>query len=46
MTARRTAISEISNHRVASTQNYLEHAGQAIYGQYVFLETSQREYLA
>jgi glutamine synthetase len=46
MTARQTAISAISNHRVASTQNFLEHAGQAIYGQYVFHESAQREYLA
>ena len=46
MTARQTAISAIATHRVAPTQNYLEHAGQAIYGQYVFHETVQREYLA
>src|SRR5258705_6500955 len=46
MTARQTALSTISDHRVASTQNYLEHAGQAIYGQDVFHETAQREYLA
>jgi glutamine synthetase len=46
MTARQSAISAISDHRVASTQNYLEHAGQAIYGQYVFHEGAQREYLA
>ncbi len=46
MTARHTAIASISNHKVASTQNYLEHAGQAIYGQYVFHEGAQREYLA
>ena len=46
MTARQTAIAAISEQRVASTQNYLEHAGQAIYGQYVFHEGAQREYLA
>ena len=46
MTARQTAISAISESRVASTQDYLEHAGQAIYGQYVFHENAQREYLA
>ncbi len=46
MTARSTAISAIASHRVGSTQNYLEHAGQAIYGQYVFHEDAQREYLA
>ncbi|MFN8622946.1 MAG: glutamine synthetase III [Chloroflexota bacterium] len=46
MTARTTAIAGIAAHKVASTQNYLEHAGQAIYGQYVFHEDAQREYLA
>jgi glutamine synthetase len=45
MTARTTAIATIAGHRVASTQNYLEHAGAAIYGQYVFNETAQRQYL-
>jgi glutamine synthetase len=46
MTARSTAIAAIASHKVGSTQNYLEHAGQAIYGQYVFGEDAQREYLA
>ena len=46
MTARQTAIAAIASHKVASTQNYLEDAGQAIYGQYVFHEDAQREYLA
>ena len=46
MSARQKAIDAISSLRVASTQNYLEHAGQAIYGQYVFHEGAQREYLA
>src|ERR1700675_265260 len=46
MSARTKAIEAISSLRVASTQNYLEHAGQAIYGQYVFHESAQREYLA
>jgi len=46
MTARHTAIAEIADHTVASTQDYLEHAGQEIYGQYVFHEDAQREYLA
>jgi glutamine synthetase len=46
MTARSTAIEAIASHKVASTQKYLEHAGQAIYGQYVFHEEAQREYLA
>ncbi len=45
MTARHKAIETISNHKVASTQNYLEHAGEDIYGQYVFHEEVQREYL-
>jgi glutamine synthetase len=46
MTARHRAIAAIAGHRVASTQNYLEHAGEDIYGQYVFHETAQRQYLA
>ncbi|HYO42744.1 MAG TPA: glutamine synthetase III [Candidatus Limnocylindrales bacterium] len=46
MTARSKAISTIANHRVASTQNYLEHAGADIYGSYVFGEEAQRQYLA
>jgi glutamine synthetase len=46
MTARHKAIETISNHRIASTQNYLEHAGEDIYGQYVFHEGVQRQYLA
>ncbi len=46
MSARQTAIASIANHKVAGTQDYLEHAGQAIYGQYVFGEDAQREYLA
>ena len=46
MTARTNAIASIASHRVASTQNYLEQAGQAIYGQYVFNEEAQRQYLA
>ncbi|MBI2776557.1 MAG: glutamine synthetase III [Chloroflexi bacterium] len=46
MTARRTAIETISNHRVASTQEYLEFAGADIYGEYVFHEVAQRQYLA
>ncbi len=45
MTARHKAIETISNHRVAATQNYLEHAGEDIYGQYVFHEGVQRDYL-
>jgi len=46
MSARQSAISAISNSRVASTQDYLEHAGADIYGQYVFGEAAQRQYLA
>ena len=46
MTARQKAIEAISNHKVASTQNYLENAGEDIYGEYVFHETAQRQYLA
>ena len=46
MSARQSAISAISSHRVASTQDYLEHAGEEIYGQYVFNEAAQRKFLA
>ena len=46
MTARHAAITAISNHRVAKTQDYLEHAGADIYGTYVFHEGAQRQYLA
>jgi glutamine synthetase len=46
MTARQTAIATIANHKIASTQDYLQNAGEAIYGQYVFHEEAQREYLA
>ena len=46
MTARQKAIEAIASHKVASTQNYLEHAGGDIYGEYVFGEDAQRQYLA
>jgi glutamine synthetase len=46
VTARQKAIEAISNHKVASTQNYLENAGEDIYGEYVFHEAAQRQFLA
>jgi glutamine synthetase len=46
MTARKTAISEIASHKVAKTQDYLEDAGADIFGQYVFHEGAQSQYLA
>jgi glutamine synthetase len=46
MTARQKAIAAISNHKVASTEDYLENAGEDIYGEYVFGEAAQRQYLA
>jgi len=46
LSARQSAASAISSHRVASTQDFLEHAGAEIYGQYVFGEAVQRQYLA
>jgi glutamine synthetase len=46
VSGRQSAINAISNHRVASTQDYLEHAGEEIYGQYVFNEAAQRKHLA
>jgi glutamine synthetase len=45
MSARKTAMAAISTHRVASTENYLEHAGEDIYGSCVFGDDAQREYL-
>ena len=47
MTARHTAIAD--DRRPPGrrqTQDYLEHAGEEIYGQYVFHEVAQRQYLA
>ncbi|MBX3032061.1 MAG: glutamine synthetase III [Chloroflexi bacterium] len=46
MTARQTAIAEIATVKVAPTQDYVEQAGQAIFGQYVFNDEAQRAYLA
>src|SRR6188768_4505270 len=46
VSSRQAAISAISNHRVAKTQDYLEHAGEEIFGQYVFHEGVQRKFLA
>ena len=46
MTARQTAISGIATHRVGKTQDFLESAGADIYGQYVFDDSAQRQYLA
>jgi glutamine synthetase type III len=46
MTARQTAVAAIAGHKVTSTQDYLEFAGQEIYGEYVFHEDAQREFLA
>ncbi|HEV7809672.1 MAG TPA: glutamine synthetase III, partial [Candidatus Limnocylindrales bacterium] len=45
MTARDTAIAAIASQRVESTQDYMEHAGEEIFGQYVFHEVAQRQYL-
>ena len=46
MTARTAAIAAIATHRVAKTQDYLNDAGADIYGDYVFNEAAQRQYLA
>jgi glutamine synthetase len=46
MTSRQAALSQIANHRVGSTQDYLARAGSDIYGEYVFGEDAQRQYLA
>jgi len=46
MTARHTAIADIAGETVTtSTQDYTEHAGEEIFGQYVFHEVAQRQYL-
>ena len=45
-TPRQSAVNQIANHRVASTQDYLARAGSDIYGEYVFGEDAQRQYLA
>ena len=46
MTARQSAISDISTHRVTKTQDFLNDAGVDIYGEYVFDEVAQRQYLS
>jgi glutamine synthetase len=46
MSARHTAIAAIATRRVAPTTDFMEHAGEEIYGEYVFHETAQRQYLA
>ena len=46
MTARQAAIADIATHRVAKTQDYLKDAGADIYGDYVFNEGAQSQYLA
>ena len=46
MTARQHALAGVATLRVAKTQDYLADAGADIYGQYVFDEVSQRQYLA
>ena len=46
MTARKNAIAAIAAQKVESRENYLEHAGESIYGSYVFHENAQRQYLA
>jgi glutamine synthetase len=45
MTTRKNAVAAIATQKVASTENYLEHAGQDIYGSYVFGDEAQRQYL-
>jgi len=46
MSARQDAVAAIASHKVAATQKFLEHAGEDIYGQYVFHDVAQRQYLA
>ena len=40
------ALADIAAHKVAPTQDYTAQAGEDIYGQYVFHEEAQRQYLA
>jgi glutamine synthetase len=42
----RRDIEAIATRRVAPTTDFMEHAGEEIYGEYVFHETAQRQYLA
>ncbi len=46
MTARSTAIQTIANHKVESVEEYQEHGGADIFGEYVFTGAVQRQYLA
>jgi glutamine synthetase len=46
LTTRAAAIASISTHRVSKTQDFDVDAGADIFGQYVFDETVQRQYLA
>jgi glutamine synthetase type III len=46
LTTRAAAIASISDHRVSKTQDFDVDAGADIFGQYVFDETVQRQYLA
>jgi glutamine synthetase len=45
MTARKNAVAAIATQKVDSTANYLEHAGQDIYGSYIFGDEAQQQYL-
>lgn len=45
MSARKAAVAAIATQKVDSTQNYLEHAGEDIYGSYVFGDAAQAEHL-
>jgi len=44
--ARQNALAAVATHRVTKTQDYLKDAGADIFGQYVFHEGAQRQYLA
>ncbi len=43
--ARHAAIAAITAHEVVAGQDFVEHAGEEIFGQYVFHELAQRQYL-
>ena len=46
MTARKNAVAAIATQKVVATENYLENAGEDIYGEYVFGEEAQRQFLS
>jgi glutamine synthetase len=46
MSARHSAVAAIATHGPVPSTDFMEHAGEEIYGEYVFHEAAQRQYLA